>query len=572
MGSGKSRALHDDSVEAKQVEQLDIVVPAVFAFNLRKIIYRLPASRFLWYDLVTPEKKPQYLYLLGQLITLFTAPHKHSIFPYKEGSFFQKFGHACGKFLPFFENDVFSMLQLLPSDNFELVYNFNRKNDIWLNDQTAVKLEGAPVDLNDFIEPWLRDESRPRVLVLSVSVKNEVGHATVLVLKKSRDYSRWCVEYIYFNPHGTHEMTSSTFLQNLENRLNTMLPSNYYLKPVHVYCPLLQSSEQGGNCLQWTTMIICLFCTDVRVFYNAEREIATLAENPQLNILLFSLSMFLKLMTRHSRANAGEPATHLELSLVYFVSFYNLGKSLEEIKSDTQKLLQVTKNFNKFLYRILGEQVCKKATTKESCNTPCQWCELKCHPNVLVNLKPDYTCSVLNPKQILEKMFTLFFQLKTLLGKSTDQDQVHFQSQMSFKVPDTLEDYTTLGYLTDDQVSKIRAYEPQPSRKRKLDTEEDDERVTQRPKTKDSPESVMEEIYKEIANLNSIKNMYLHLEREQPFSDKQNDILQWIDTLPLQALELEYRNEDSSFQEKMDEYKNFLRYVKEEVAQNLENL
>lgn len=55
-------------------------------------------------------------------------------------------------------------------------------------------------------------------------------------------------------------------------------------------------------------------------------------------------------------------------------------------------------------------------------------------------------------------------------------------------------------------------------------------------------------------------------------SDKQNDILQWIDTLPLQALELEYRNEDSSFQEKMDEYKNFLRYVKEEVAQNLENL
>jgi hypothetical protein len=464
-------------------------------FDLSALLDELPAAQFLWYNKVESSKqRDQYVCLLSKLIALFTAPHHFPIYPFKEASFFKLYQAHFNK--------IVNMDKLLPllldilagnsarsgEQNVEFYYSsqdFQRDQQhmpMVLNDRTAEDL--GTITLDSVLRPWLETSDKP-VFITLLRIENRLrtgGHSTLLVLKKSDT----AVKYIYVNPWGfkdntnfgvEHDPKLLYFSLMLHNRLYNLVGRKRLIKVVPT-CPELQEKEQGGNCNQWTCMLVVALTMNPELFDSFSDFLKQLGRHPSLNILLFSLSVFLRTM----------PKIGLEK---YYYSMFLYARAQRERHFDVNAEYLFEHNvFNNKLYNYFGQVNCDNYSP-HNCEAPCQRCAGVCAIDELVSHDASAAgaCHVLSSKAIAKKLFKTYFKLKKLTNMMGDSKS--FMLKQMKAVLDSVEEiasvqnYEELQLLAEQDMELVRGMEqsqneeeqkeePTASKKRTRDLQEDD--------------------------------------------------------------------------------------------------
>lgn len=415
-------------------------------FNLKGIIEDLPAANaFFWYDRVLSKDRPKYLKLLGKLITLFTLEHKFDMYPHHEPSYFKKYEVYFRDYIHMndYVNQVFQVLAI-NTTTVEFDIPPDGRLGVNLDDETAEDLTQVHT-LPQAVMQWYNNPQSKPIFILLMNIgspTNNEGHATFLVLKKQEDF----VTYIYFNPHGS--IMDTGFSTALYHRLNTILPVQCL--EVHTQCPLLQSSAQGGNCVQWNAMIICFLCLHPEYFQDPKPLFKELQKHPELNILIFSLSLFLRTLP------------FFKLSTFYYgmFTYYNRVPGTEQLRANTRtEALKESKNFNDWIYRRLHETNCSRFE-QVTCPRACSLCNGTCAVTASVKFSESGDCHLLTPKEMAKEMFEIFFRIKKLTRTlGNEVDRLHLQNlrwQMyTFREAKTLQDYVDLGYMTQQEILNV---------------------------------------------------------------------------------------------------------------------
>lgn len=418
------------------------------AFSMRHVIEDLPAAQFFWHKQVSKKNQDIYWHLLGELITLFVSEHEFPLYPHLECSYLFKYISVVSKLKNKF---IQTLLDILAFNKDTVDVKLLEYPAFYLDSFVACDLGTQTLD--DQVLPWLVDEHSKPILILSFTIyarEREGFHAVFLALIKHENQ----LNYFFVNPHGNYgetygtEIENDVFRGNLFNRLieiSDKAPGPFRL-PTDLLetCPVLQSYVQGGNCVQWAAMIICFLCMNPSYFHEPLLLITKLGEHPELNILLFSLYFFLKTM----------PVFTLK------VYYYNMFLGAPNKRAD---FLNESQLFNTFLYQKLSEPVCRNRTI-EDCPNTCATCEGKCYDDALVK-KQFGRCSVLEPKQIAEKMFSIYVKIQQLANVRIPLNERNEMKQqlINVNVPVVLTEYITMGLLTAKEVDEIQSNE----RKRK---------------------------------------------------------------------------------------------------------
>lgn len=421
-------------------------------FNLSDVIEDLPAARdFLWYSRVTPLNRPSYLYLLGKLITLFTLPHTFKIYPFTEPSYFKKY-EAYFKNVSQQNEYVTQLLHVLSinTDTVEFMLPSTALGEprVIVDEQTAAAVYSTKSSdsLYDLVKEWFENSTAKSVLAVHVSLISKLytsTHANLLVLKKSESN----VKYLLFDPHGSPGR--SRFKKNLATRLEHSL--SVPCLEVSTFCPMLQTEVQGGNCLQWVSMILCFFCLRPTYFDDPEPLYTALSKHPELNILLFCLSFFLRTMS------------FFKLSGYYYIMFVKLSHmSISKQIQERQNEINDSKQFNEFLYRRFSEVNCS-ALNKADCPESCTVCDDMCASRASVRLTVSGACGLLTPKEMAKEMVDIFFKIKLLtrtLFSEVDRLNVRQLRQQVYSLREakTLQDYVDMRYMTEERKQELDVF------------------------------------------------------------------------------------------------------------------
>jgi ribosomal protein L12E/L44/L45/RPP1/RPP2 len=418
-------------------------------FDFATVIPELPASQFFWYHLVEEQDKLKYRYYLSKLLTLFILPHHLPVFPFEECSYLKKYERhiSDSKETETLMQGLIYILRLNTS-NITVVYPLeNYILKYTLHNETAEELPKSLSTLQKSIRPWLKQKQNNTVLVLYLSTNNETGtqgHANLLALKKTMFGT---IQYLYFNPHGLYESIEQikTFRKNLKLKLQNIC--EVPVKEVLTSCPNLQTSDQGGNCKQWFAMIFCFLCMNPALFDDPKPLLENLGKHPQLNIVLFELSIFLRTMPLFGLKN------------YYFATFkgshtlgYDVFASVAQCKTDDAAI-------KTWLYSAFGERDCNTFDTR-SCPFACSICNGQCVSTAALKQEVEGTlCRLLNPKEIAAEMFGAYLKIKTLsnqLGDTLSFTLEKMQSQLDSVLEITsLQDYVTRRLLSAAQVQAI---------------------------------------------------------------------------------------------------------------------
>lgn len=429
------------------------------SFNLKDIIDELPAAReFFWYDRVPRKERSNYLHWLGQLITLFTLEHKFPIFPFREPSYFKKFQHYFSD-VPMHFNDFITQMCEILSVSTDMVqiefpvilrerssyYDLNQM--FILQKQSAASLDIPLSRLYTFekvIQDWWSLSTKPLlVMYVATALSQESDtHANLLILKKNEGH----VKYIWFNPHGeSYSLTSFQHLDfkpNLHTRLHTILPIPFVEVPTE--CPVLQTLNQGGNCTQWSAMIISFLCLHPEYFDDPRPLLRELGKHPELNILIFNLSFFLR--TLH----------FFRLSSYYYVMF-TFQKHHPTVARQRQLKARMVlageaAEFQNFLYSRFSEENCNEFY-ESNCPKSCSICNGECATTASVRFDERGDCHYLTPKEIAKEMVEILFKIKEMTDTlSRDVDVLNIRNSrleiIDLREAKTLHDYVEWGYLT----------------------------------------------------------------------------------------------------------------------------
>lgn len=437
-------------------------------FDLSALLDELPAAQFLWYNQVKSFKqREQYVCLLSKLIALFTAPHHFSMYPFKEASFFKLYQAHFNKIVNMDEllRHLLDMLMIGSSqENVEFYHSsqtFQRDQQnmpMVLNDWTAQDM--GTITLNSVVESWLQRSDKP-VFITLLRVDNRsrtAGHSTLLVLKKSDT----AVKYIYVNPWGFQDSTNFTAKQNLKlqyfllmlhGRLDTLVGRRRLVKMVPT-CPELQEREQGGNCGQWTCMLALTLAMNPKLFDSFSDFLKQVGRHPSLNILLFSLSVFLRTM----------PKVGFE-KYYYSMFLYARAQRQRHFDVNAEYLLE-HHIFNNKLYKYFGQVNCDNYGS-HNCEAPCQRCDDKCVIDEVVTYDAGAAgaCHVLSPKAIAKKLFKTYFRLKKLTGMMGDSKSFMFKQMKavldSVEEIASMKDYEELQLLAEQDMELVRVMEEQ---------------------------------------------------------------------------------------------------------------
>lgn len=421
-------------------------------FNLKSVIRRLPAAQFFWFDRVSSRDEAQYTELLGKLINLFITPHYFPIYPYKECSYLKKY-ELYTKNVVNLEKIIEHMAKLLKLDvdNIEVKIPVNRRTRrrlVVLNNVTADDMGRR--SLESLIKPWLESSSSKPVLVLYLSTNDSEfrsGHATLLALKKAPDH----VKYLFLNPHGGYSKKVKILNFRYKLRLKLSNICNMPVQEVLTACPALQKSVQGGNCVQWFAMIFYFLCLQPSLFEDMSSLVEELGKHPDLNVLLFSLSIFLRTMPM------------VGLKTYYYIMFDE-----HTLPFEKDMCLNEMEKLNNFLFQHFSVSNCSKFSVT-NCPKSCSICEGKCIVDAVVTKAPGQDCRMLTPKEIAKQMFETYFQIKRLTRTIANEEDARFhitrmQAQYYYlKEANTLQDYVTMKLLTQEQVRDIEAQENAPS-------------------------------------------------------------------------------------------------------------
>lgn len=433
-------------------------------FDFSEVIDELPAAQFFWYNQVKddPVKRTQYLACLGQLVALFIAPHYLDVYPYEEASFLKKYDRffAMHKRLNMFLEHLMHILSLNSNPSTEVVRpTAQRGKTVSVVLERPTALDIGDKTLSSVIEPWfIYRESKP-TLIMYLSTNNiefTQGHANLLALHKQADH----VQLLFLNPSGVDD---STFRRHLKRKIERIC-NGTTVKEVVTRCPQLQTEEQGSNCVQWFAMFFALVCSQPGSFDHIPTLLEHLERHANLNILLFSLSYFLRTL----------PVFGLEK---YYYAIFELAGSGRDHSAVNYNVLASDYNFRDYMFQRFSKTDCSRyrATDIDSCPEECVKCQGRCVSTDLADLTQG-SCHVRSPKQVAQEMFKAYSCIRALTdmslapGEQAEIDATLQRQLDSLHEVKTLQEYKHLGFLTNTQIDRIRQEEEErPTKVRRLE-------------------------------------------------------------------------------------------------------
>ena len=422
-------------------------------FDFSNVIDDLPAAQFFWYDKVknSPEKRTQYLSCLSKLISLFVAPHYFDIFPYKECSYLKKY-EIFFSVPSRIDQLIEHLIRILSLHNptievFVPIWGDKLKPSVLLETKTALDIGGK--SLSSIIEPWFLYRPLKPMLIMYLSTNNfdlTSGHANLLALKKCGDH----VKLLFIDPAGINE-TDNTFLIQLKKKIQKIC-NNTPIEQVITTCPELQTFEQGGNCVQWFAMMFALISLNPSTFDHLPGLIAQLERHPTLNILLFSLSIFLRTM----------PVFGLKS---YYYSLFSYALHFRRDYSEVNQECSLSDiDLRQFLFTQFSSTDCTHYSS-DNCPESCANCYSKCVSNDLLQ-ESVQPCHVLTPKEMALKMFQAYSCIRDVTNMPDIEDMESHLRLINIQEATTLYDYKKMGLLPMKQIANILQKESELKRPR----------------------------------------------------------------------------------------------------------
>ena len=89
----------------------------------------------------------------------------------------------------------------------------------------------------------------------------------------------------------------------------------------------------------------------------------------------------------------------------------------------------------------------------DHCPLTCRKCDKVCANSFAVK-KVEDRCHLLTPKEIAKEMFETYFKIRDLTNHEDTRSfqKIQMDTQLSFEVPSTLQDYVRLGLLNADEI------------------------------------------------------------------------------------------------------------------------
>ena len=439
-----------------------------FMFDFAGLLDELPAAAFFDYDKVSVENNLKFRYLLSKLVTLFITPHYLPIFPYEEASYF-------GKFLTYntlYQDKIYNLK----------FFSGTLPENVTLSSCYVNNITGADIarvgysNFTDLVRTWFFEQPLKKILVLEVITDQpdfRQGHSTFMALSKKVDGG---IKAVYINPHGLNPSESTGLLVLLSRILYSRIRiiCGVPLVPLVTQCPRLQTEPQGGNCATWELMLFVFFILRPQYFDDPMPLLEQLGRHPELNMLLFSLSLFLRKLEIFE-AN------------IYFGNFVKAHRVRLPVKTILENSLRYDVTFRNHLFTLFRDSTNCAAHKVDQCPIICRKCDGHCATGFAVSTVGDQ-CHLLTPIEIIREMVQIDFLLHELTGTEyTEDEKANRRSYITFEVPRTLQDYKRLTYkkngvkipyLSAAEVQEIEAAEN--SKKRSREQEELYERVGKR--------------------------------------------------------------------------------------------
>lgn len=246
-------------------------------------------------------------------------------------------------------------------------------------------------NLLDDIRNWWRNSDAPIMFAIPMYALSSKGdHAVFLGLQK--DMVNNMIKVIYIDSGGTEYILKTgsvrKFINDLQSHMTRVNIVNF-----DISCPVLQTFEQGGNCVQWQMIIMSMFVLNTTYFSNPEKLLTQLAIEPIHNLLIFQLYMFFYIWSKNSRFP--ESLIHIENKL----SEENL---FEFIIADI--------DLREKAFPIFPFSDCSQYTTDEKCPRQynCVFCDGKCvNKNIIITSKRGNQ-KIMSPKKVINNMREMY--------------------------------------------------------------------------------------------------------------------------------------------------------------------
>lgn len=393
--------------------------------TLEEHLDEMPASQFFWISEVPAHKKQLYLSLLGKLVLLFTAPHYYTspdtlqpTYPYKECSYLKKFEAylSLQKNTEWFMNNLYELLALRRKRKHIHV----EKRNITINMTTGAHSSFSEVTLVTAVSEWFHvKEKKQKPLFLTELVVFESGddsyHSTLLVVKREIGQ----ITYFHLDPHGTEDQLQSNVIENQLKK--ALLDDAIIVTKLPIICPELQTAEQGGTCFQWFSMIFCFISLNPKLFEEANFSnfLQTLGEHSNFNILLFTMSMFLRTMPFG-------PEHHLKN--ISYINFKRQPSTLYE--AVRHECNEDDDDYRAHMYAIMDKVNCSfsddSENIRETCLAPCKICgDTRC-VNKNLTMQLEEQCVPLNMKEIVSKMFNTYYYMRVNVLNNISTEEAQF--------------------------------------------------------------------------------------------------------------------------------------------------
>lgn len=411
-------------------------------FDLTPFIDELPAAQFFWYDRITEAQKPRFLKLLGTLYQLFITPHFIPLPTSLDCSYLKKVERMAGFNTLLYIGHVFDLLKRAKNPELDVS---DEVNVVWSSATNVVEYNFFTKEEEFRILEWYRSRKFKTLLIYASVITltlEEIraqgfisSHATFLVLRKTKSGS---VQYMYVDPHGFSMQDTSfevqqRFKDDLLVYLHNVFGPGVVCENVLDECPLLQGAEQGGNCAQWTLMMVALFISQPNLFDQLKSTLYKLSLYPTLNVHLFTLSVFLRTLPQVGLLN------YLKETIV--PSRWNEQVHHYCEQENLETLQAVSAEFGVpscYLFR--------------NCREPCFQQRRSC----MFRTASDGR-TFLSPKEIADKMLHLYAEIWDMTGHDPDSmtdEQIH--EQLNFpdfvKREEDVDNFMTQFELTDADV------------------------------------------------------------------------------------------------------------------------
>jgi hypothetical protein len=408
----------------------------------------MPALKFFWVDEVQPKNYVKFL-----------TPQFIPVAPYRSCSFLKKMEMYCKSNGKKMLKHIVKILRLnLDKTHIEYEPIHVKTGEVWeAGKRNPTVFMIPPNSLQSLLKNWYTDSipDRPSsdLLVLHVayqlfakSAPQDVtllgAHAVFVALKKYKGQK--LVKLIALNPHG-HTDTPGLYNDTEQERYKLMIKAirdTLHVKVEQVYtsCPELQSPSQGGNCAQWFLFIFALFLSNPVFFDEPSSVLQTIRKQPNFNIQLFSLSLFLRTMP------------FVGLQKYYDFSFERPEKLIEQCFYEDD--LTRSETFKEYSYSKTDD--CYSQPPGRCPTNLCVQCSDSCHFKASVKHIDSTHCQPLSTTKMAEKMFQLYASLRNVTRQdsySLTQDDIQRQLNCFFE-PRTVEDVKSLYKLSDEDLEE----------------------------------------------------------------------------------------------------------------------